>query len=207
MRYVFCYGTLRAGEINDIGRAAATHGIAAPRLVGAVAVAVAGRLYDFGNYPGMVAGGGRDLVWGDVYAIDERLVPVLDEIEEVYPGVEGLFVRQRASVELGGRRYDCLYYPVGAHAIADKPRIESGDWVQYRRAHRVTRSRGDAATRRRARRMPSRTGAAARAGRQVFVARAVGDSRFDSCDDCGVRRCRRPWRRLRNRRAGAVPRS
>lgn len=102
MRYVFCYGTLRAGEINDIGRAAATHGIAAPRLVGAVAVA--GRLYDFGNYPGMVAGGGRDLVWGDVYAIDERLVPVLDEIEEVYPGVEGLFVRQRASVELGGRR-------------------------------------------------------------------------------------------------------
>lgn len=132
MRYVFCYGTLRAGEINDIGRAAATHGIAAPRLVGAVAVA--GRLYDFGNYPGMVAGGGRDLVWGDVHAIDERLVPVLDEIEEVYPGVEGLFVRQRASVELGGRRYDCLYYPVGAHAIADKPRIESGDWVQYRRA-------------------------------------------------------------------------
>ncbi|KGD44197.1 AIG2-like family protein [Burkholderia pseudomallei] len=97
-------------------------------------MAVAGRLYDFGNYPGMVAGGGRDLVWGDVYAIDERLVPVLDEIEEVYPGVEGLFVRQRASVELGGRRYDCLYYPVGAHAIADKPRIESGDWVQYRRA-------------------------------------------------------------------------
>lgn len=112
MRHVFCYGTLRAGEINDIGRAAATHGIAAPVLVGAGAVA--GRLYDFGNYPGMVADSGRDLVWGDVYAIDARLVPVLDEIEEVYPGVEGLFVRQQASVELGGHRYDCLYYPVGA---------------------------------------------------------------------------------------------
>ncbi|AOJ09557.1 gamma-glutamylcyclotransferase family protein [Burkholderia mayonis] len=132
MRYVFCYGTLRAGEINDIGRAAAKHGIAAPMLLGAVAVS--GRLYDFGNYPGMVAESGRDLVWGDIYAIDEALVSVLDEIEEVYPGVEGLFVQQQASVELGGRRYECLYYPVAAHSVADKPRIESGDWVQHRRA-------------------------------------------------------------------------
>ncbi|KVE33821.1 gamma-glutamylcyclotransferase family protein [Burkholderia sp. TSV86] len=132
MRHVFVYGTLRAGEINDIGRAAAKHGIVQPTLIGAAAMP--GRLYDFGRYPGMIAAAGRDLVWGDVYAVDERLVPVLDEIEGVFPGIAGLFISQHAAIELGGRRYECLYYPVVAHAVADKPRIESGDWVQYRRA-------------------------------------------------------------------------
>ena len=82
MRHVFVYGTLRAGEVNDIGRAAEKHGIAAPTLVGAAALP--GELYDFGTYPGMIAAlDGRALVWGDVYEVDERLVPVLDEIERV----------------------------------------------------------------------------------------------------------------------------
>lgn len=132
MRHVFVYGTLRAGEINDIGRAAALHGIAEPKLVGAVAVA--GQLYDFGAYPGMVAADGEEVVLGDVYSVDERLVPVLDEIEDVYPGIDGLFRPHEASVELGGRRYACLFYPVAEHAVTGRPRIESGDWVQYRRA-------------------------------------------------------------------------
>ncbi|KVO77060.1 gamma-glutamylcyclotransferase [Burkholderia ubonensis] len=132
MRHVFVYGTLRAGEANDIGHAAARHGIAAPTLVGAAALP--GELYDFGTYPGMVAvADGKTLVWGDVYEVDERLVPVLDEIERVYPGVDTLFRQEATSVELGGRQYACLYYPVAAHAVSDKPRIVSGDWVQHRR--------------------------------------------------------------------------
>jgi gamma-glutamylcyclotransferase (GGCT)/AIG2-like uncharacterized protein YtfP len=132
MRYVFVYGTLRAGEVNDIDRAAERHGVAAPQLLGAAALA--GRLYDFGRFPGMVAAeDGLDLVWGDVYAIDERLVPVLDDIEHVYPGDDGLFEAREASVQLGDQRYDCLFYPVAEHAVAGKPRIASGDWVQYQR--------------------------------------------------------------------------
>ncbi|WP_323120734.1 gamma-glutamylcyclotransferase family protein [Burkholderia alba] len=132
MRHVFVYGTLRAGEVNDIGQAAARHGLAAPQLIGAAAVT--GLLYDFGSYPGMIAAhDGQDLVWGDVYAIDEQLVPVLDEIEHVYPGRAGLFTSHEAPVQLGGRRYDCLFYPVAEHAVTDQPRIASGDWVQYRR--------------------------------------------------------------------------
>jgi gamma-glutamylcyclotransferase (GGCT)/AIG2-like uncharacterized protein YtfP len=132
MRHVFVYGTLRAGETNDIGRAAERHGITAPTLIGAAALP--GELYDFGTYPGMVAPrDGKALVWGDVYEVDERLVPVLDEIERVYPGVDSLFRPEAATVELGGRQYACLYYPVAAHAVADKPRIASGDWVQHRR--------------------------------------------------------------------------
>ena len=54
MRYVFVYGTLRAGEANDIDHVAARHGIAAPTLLGAAALP--GELYDFGTYPGMIAG-------------------------------------------------------------------------------------------------------------------------------------------------------
>ncbi|RQR77510.1 MULTISPECIES: gamma-glutamylcyclotransferase [unclassified Burkholderia] len=132
MRHVFVYGTLRAGEANDIGQAAARNGIAAPTLLGAAALP--GELYDFGTYPGMVPGpAGRSLVWGDVYEIDERLVPVLDEIERVYPGVDTLFRQEPVTVELGGRAYACVYYPVAAHAAADRPRIVSGDWVQHRR--------------------------------------------------------------------------
>jgi gamma-glutamylcyclotransferase (GGCT)/AIG2-like uncharacterized protein YtfP len=132
MRHVFVYGTLRAGEINDIGRAAARHGIAPPQLVGPGVLK--GRLYDFGAYPGMVVADGDDVVQGDIYAIDEQLVPVLDEIEEVYPGVEGLFVARQTHVELAGQRYDCLYYPVDEQSVADRPRIASGDWVGYRLA-------------------------------------------------------------------------
>ncbi|MGS0892422.1 gamma-glutamylcyclotransferase family protein [Burkholderia stagnalis] len=132
MRHVFVYGTLRAGEANDIAHAAARHGLAAPVLLGAAALP--GELFDFGTYPGMVrAEVGQSLVWGDVYEIDERLVAVLDEIERVYPGVDTLFRQEAVAVELGGRRYACLYYPVAAHATVDRPRIASGDWVQHRR--------------------------------------------------------------------------
>ena len=78
MQYVFIYGTLRAGEINDISRAAERHGIAAPEFVGVSEIN--GRLYDFGQYPGLVLDATAGPVLGDVYRIDEALIPVLDGI-------------------------------------------------------------------------------------------------------------------------------
>ncbi|WP_322043327.1 gamma-glutamylcyclotransferase family protein [Paraburkholderia sp. J67] len=133
MKYVFVYGTLRAGEINDINLAAARHAIRQPRLVGQAAVA--GRLFDFGRYPGMVADLQAAPVLGDVYEIDEALVPVLDEIEEVYPGVEGLFLSRQVSIEVDGAQHDCLFYPVAQHAVEGLPQIHGGDWI----AHRIAR--------------------------------------------------------------------
>ncbi|PLZ02112.1 gamma-glutamylcyclotransferase [Burkholderia sp. WAC0059] len=132
MRYVFVYGTLRAGEINDIGVAAARAGIAAPKRVGQAAVA--GRLFDFGAYPGLVVGEGNARVVGDVYGIENALVAVLDEIEEVYPGVEGLFLAREIVVEIDGRGVPCLFYPVARESVAGLPEIPGGDWVAYRRA-------------------------------------------------------------------------
>ncbi|MCG5073529.1 gamma-glutamylcyclotransferase family protein [Paraburkholderia tagetis] len=133
MKYVFIYGTLRAGEINDINLAAARNAIREPRLVGRTAVA--GHLFDFGTYPGMIADAKAAPVLGEVYEVDEALVAVLDEIEQVYPGVDGLFVAQKVSVEVEGERLECLFYPVARHAVAGRPQIHGGDWV----AHRLSR--------------------------------------------------------------------
>ena len=132
--HTFVYGTLRAGEVNDLRRAAARHSMPAPVLVGAAEVD--GILYDFGDYPGMVRAAGQGRVRGEVYRIAPALVPVLDEIEEVYPGQTGLFVREQVAVTCAGEIHDCIVYPVAASAVAGRPRIESGDWV----AHRLARA-------------------------------------------------------------------
>jgi gamma-glutamylcyclotransferase (GGCT)/AIG2-like uncharacterized protein YtfP len=132
MRYVFVYGTLRAGEINDIGVAAARHAITAPRLIGCAAVT--GRLYDFGEYPGLVRDETANLVRGDVYEIDDALVPVLDQIEGVSPGVDSLFKSREVSVTVGGQILPCFFYPVDDASAQDRTRIDAGDWVGYRLA-------------------------------------------------------------------------
>lgn len=132
MRHVFVYGTLRTGEVNDIGLAAARRELAAPRLVGAASVR--GRLYDFGRYPGLVPDPAAAPVHGDVYEVEDALVPVLDEIEEVYPGVDGLFLSREIAVTVAGRELRCLFYPVAAESVVERPRIGGGDWVGYRLA-------------------------------------------------------------------------
>jgi gamma-glutamylcyclotransferase (GGCT)/AIG2-like uncharacterized protein YtfP len=138
MQHVFVYGTLRAGESNDIHRAAQRNGIAAPVLIGSGHIN--GRLYDFDVYPGLVLDPAAGPVHGDIYRIDETLIPVLDEIEEIVPGVIGLYRSERllVTVQIDGRAraIDCLVYPVGEQAVEGLPRIDNGDWVAYRRSRR-----------------------------------------------------------------------
>jgi gamma-glutamylcyclotransferase (GGCT)/AIG2-like uncharacterized protein YtfP len=139
MQHVFVYGTLRAGESNDIHRAAERSGIAQPVLVGTGFAP--GRLFDFGAYPGLVLDTNGPSVRGDVYSIEDAFVPVLDDIEEVVRGVEGLYRPEQIqiAVEREGRAQalDCLVYCVGESAVKGLRRIEGGDWVAYRlgRAH------------------------------------------------------------------------
>jgi gamma-glutamylcyclotransferase (GGCT)/AIG2-like uncharacterized protein YtfP len=128
---VFVYGTLRAGEINDISAVASRHDISMPALIGIATLA--GRLYDFGTYPGLVIDSGGAPVVGEVYEIDDALVPVLDEIERVYPGVEGLFCAQEAMLAVEGADVPCRLYPVSRKMVAGLTEIRSGDWVAYRR--------------------------------------------------------------------------
>ncbi|AST31926.2 gamma-glutamylcyclotransferase family protein [Ralstonia solanacearum] len=139
--FVFVYGTLRAGEANDLCLAAARRGIAEPKLVGHAMLH--GRLYDFGAYPGLVPDPTGTAVRGDVYRIDPGLVPVLDEIEEVYPGGDALFLRETHTVMLGSEPLDCIVYPVDAAQAAGRHVITGGDWVAYRQAREQSvRARG-----------------------------------------------------------------
>lgn len=130
--HVFVYGTLRAGEANDLRVAAAKRGIPEPELLGTATLH--GRLYDFGTYPGLVLDPTGTAVRGDVYRIDAALVPVLDEIEEVYPGGDALFLREKHAVMLGSEPVECIVYPVSPAHIAGRHVITGGDWVAYRLA-------------------------------------------------------------------------
>lgn len=130
MQYVFVYGTLRAGEVNDIRVAAAQNRIAPPKLIGTTSVR--GRLFDFGSYPGMFVDPAAAPIVGDVYEIDDALIAVLDEIEEVYPGVEGLFHAREVNVDVDGARVQCRFYPVARESVKGLPEIHTGDWVAHR---------------------------------------------------------------------------
>lgn len=132
MLTVFVYGTLRAGESNDIGRAAARHAIEAPRLLGESTLR--GHLHDFGAYPGLVRDEAGESVRGEVYEIAAALLPVLDAIEEIVPGRECLFMRETCHIEVGGETLTCLYYPIRAASAQGLPRIDGGDWVSHHRA-------------------------------------------------------------------------
>jgi gamma-glutamylcyclotransferase (GGCT)/AIG2-like uncharacterized protein YtfP len=127
MKYVFVYGTLRAGEINDINLAADRHDRASASS-GHVAAGSAVRLRHVSGHGGghvddaaIRVGSTRARVVGDVYEID-ALLAVLDEIERVYPGVDGLFVSEGGEPRTGGERVDCVYYPVAPGAAAGRPR-------------------------------------------------------------------------------------
>lgn len=130
--HVFVYGTLRAGEANDLRVAAAKRGIAEPEWLGTATMH--GRLYDFGGYPGLVLDPAGTAVHGDIYRIDAALVPVLDEIEEVYPGGDALFLRENHAVMLGDEPVMCIVYPVSATHVVGRPLIAGGDWVAHRLA-------------------------------------------------------------------------
>ncbi|HTJ95559.1 MAG TPA: gamma-glutamylcyclotransferase family protein [Pararobbsia sp.] len=134
MLTVFVYGTLRAGESNDIRCAADRHAIEPPRLIGEATVR--GWLHDFGAYPGLVRSDAATPVRGEVYEIVSALLPVLDGIEEIVPGRECLFMRDTCDVEVEGRLIACLYYPIREASSHGLPRIEGGDWVSHHRARR-----------------------------------------------------------------------
>jgi gamma-glutamylcyclotransferase (GGCT)/AIG2-like uncharacterized protein YtfP len=132
MPYIFVYGTLRAGEANDIRLAAERNEIAAPRLVGMSALP--GRLYDFGTYPGLVIDETGIPVIGEVYEIHDALVPIVDEIERIYPGDNKLFPANEVALEIGGESLMCRFYPVEPFSVQGKAEIPGGDWIAYRSA-------------------------------------------------------------------------
>lgn len=136
--YVFVYGTLRAGEINDLAQAAATRGLAPARHVGAATVP--GALVDFGDWPGLVPVADGRRVLGDIYEVTPALIALMDEIEEYVPGQPCCFVRRTVLAQplapAGAAPVACEYYPIDPALRGAATDVAGDDWVAYRLARR-----------------------------------------------------------------------
>ncbi|MDX3905664.1 MAG: gamma-glutamylcyclotransferase [Pigmentiphaga sp.] len=140
MPHVFVYGTLRRGEINDIERLARQRGLPAPVALGEASVA--GRLVDFGDWPGLIEQAGPR-VRGEVYLVEEALLAAMDEVEEYDPAGDSLFVRRRVEIQIGGQRLPCNYYPIQAHLVGLATPIDHDDWIAYRQTRDAGRASAD----------------------------------------------------------------
>lgn len=134
--YVFVYGTLRAGEINDLAKAAAWRGLPAAEWVGAATVP--GVLVDFGDWPGLIPVADGRRVRGDVYRVDPGLIALMDEIEEYVPGQPCCFVRRDVTARLdtpagGAPDIACQYYPIDPALRGAAIDIPGDDWIAHRR--------------------------------------------------------------------------
>ena len=135
--YVFIYGTLRAGEINDLAQAAARRGLPTAQWV--ARATVPGMLVDFGQWPGLIPVADGRRVQGDVYRVDPALIALMDEIEEYVPGQPSCFVRRDITARLetpldGALDLPCQYYPIDPAHRALAVDISEDDWIAYRQA-------------------------------------------------------------------------
>lgn len=134
-RYLFAYGTLRRGARKD--RIELVGGGA--RLVGSATVP--GRLYDLGDYPGMLeAARPDDRVSGDLFELNEVEATLrrLDDYEDCGPGG---FRRLLWSVRLdSGEELEAWLY-LYQGTVSERQRIPSGDYLRGR--HGPNRERPD----------------------------------------------------------------
>jgi len=94
MTLVFIYGTLKRGGSNH-------HLLAAQEFRGAARTAPGFTLYELAGYPGMVPeGGDREGVRGEVWAVSDECLRLLDELEGT---AEGLYRREAAVCGPQGR--------------------------------------------------------------------------------------------------------
>ncbi|ASC66887.1 gamma-glutamylcyclotransferase [Achromobacter denitrificans] len=145
--YVFVYGTLRAGEINDLAQAAARRRLPPARYVGPASVP--GRLVDFGDWPGLIPVADGRRVRGDVFEVEPALIALMDEIEEYEPGKPCCFVRREVAARLefpgegppegpeSGGSLTCQYYPIDPALRGEAVDVAADDWICYRRARRL----------------------------------------------------------------------
>jgi gamma-glutamylcyclotransferase (GGCT)/AIG2-like uncharacterized protein YtfP len=123
-RWVFVYGTLRAGDDNDITRLQP-----APTFIGKAQIA--GTLYHLGRYPGVVLGG-AGAVHGEVYQISAELERKLDEIESLYPQQKDEYFKRELVVNVQGQAVPCVVYEINPIYTVGKPVLAGGDWVRER---------------------------------------------------------------------------
>jgi gamma-glutamylcyclotransferase (GGCT)/AIG2-like uncharacterized protein YtfP len=126
----FVYGTLRRGDDNDI-----TLLKPAPKFLGQASIA--GTMYHFGEYPGVILGHENDRqeqIVGEVYEVSSELEKVLDDIEAQYPVAPDYYIKRSITLSLqdGVSPVQAFVYEVNPAYTVGKPIIASGDWVKDR---------------------------------------------------------------------------
>lgn len=117
------------------------HVVARLRSVGAATVA--GRLYDFGDYPGAIPdASARAQIRGHVYELppDGAALDALDEYEGYSPADPrgGLFARVRVTAALAdGRALPCWMYAYNRDP-GDAPLIPGGSYAEWKAAQAKT---------------------------------------------------------------------
>lgn len=118
---VFVYGTLRRGGT----RAMPTIFPEATFIDNAT---VQGRLYDFGDYPGLLLDDSNSFVVGEVYEVDDELLKQLDEFE-----AGSHYLRKQVELAVGEGRRTGWVYVYDPQFYSPLTLIESGDWIEYAR--------------------------------------------------------------------------
>jgi len=123
METVFVYGTLRAGGVRAISKL----------FTEAVFIGLGtlpGRLYDFGAYPGFIAGSGSPVI-GEVYMVDPAALSTMDDIERI---ADQMYLRTSHTVTMAtGSPRECWAYEVNPdiYQLHDRDLIMSGDWIVH----------------------------------------------------------------------------
>ncbi|MGH8048384.1 MAG: gamma-glutamylcyclotransferase family protein [Chthoniobacterales bacterium] len=123
---IFLYGTLRRGGTRDVLR---HYGGA--EFIGEARVR--GVLHDFLDYPGLRLSADDVWVRGELFAVTAETLARLDEWEGIDPATpdDGDYRRVRLIVELDGAPQECWGYEARLEKVADRPVIESGDWIAH----------------------------------------------------------------------------
>ena len=116
---VFVYGTLRRGGVRAMPEL-----FPGSEFVGRASVR--GRLYDFGEYPGLLLDGAGSPVAGEVYEVSEEVLRKLDDIE-----APAYYSRREVEVSLGGGSVSCWVYEPDLSLYPSRTLITSGDWIEY----------------------------------------------------------------------------
>ena len=119
---VFVYGTLRRGGVRAMPDL-----FPGARFVGGGSVR--GRLYDLGEYPGLLLDEAGSAVTGEVYEVDDEILRQLDEIEATT-----FYSRRQVGASLDDGRRACWVYVYDAESHPGRTLIASGDWIEYARA-------------------------------------------------------------------------
>ena len=126
LNLLFVYGTLRFNE-NPISKGL---GPVSNRLGTAF---VRGKLFDLGNYPGIVLSDDpRDRVIGEIIALNhpEASLALIDQYEGVYPDPKSEYRREVAKAFFERQQISCWIY-VYQHSLSGLTLIPSGDYVDY----------------------------------------------------------------------------